>query len=395
VDGITLEAFPVWVKEQWEGIRRSLKNGTYCPKPVRGKEIPKPNGAGVRKLGIPTVMDRTLQQAILQVISPLFEPHFAPHSYGFRPGRSGHQAVRQVRKNVKEGYIWTVDLDLYHFFDEADHEEVLRRVRKRVKDKALLKLIQRYLKAGVMEADTWQPTEKGVPQGSPLSPLLSNILLNDLDKELENRGHRWARYADDLVVQVKSARAGERVMESLVKWLKSRLKLTVNQKKSCVAVMSQCGFLGFTVKSGKIRWTGEAEAEFKRRIREITGRSRGLSMAKRLEELQTYMRGWMGYFRISEYYRPLPDMDSWIRRRIRQCYWKQWHKARKRVRELMKLGTRKEEAIQTAMSRKGYWSLSRTLATQTGMTKAWLDQQGVLSLKTLWVTFHYPVKNRM
>ncbi len=392
VDGMTLEEFPAFAREYWAGIRESLREGTYQPQPVRRKEIPKRDGGGMRMLGIPAVVDRVVQQAISQVLTPIFDPQFSDRSYGFRPGKSAHQAVKQVRRYVKAGYSIAVALDLYRYFDEVNHDVLMSRVSKRVKDKTLLKLIGRMLRAGVVEDGQIQPTTKGVPQGSPLSPLLANIVLDDLDKELERRGHRFCRYADDGVILVRSVRSGARVKESVTRYLRKRLKLTVNEKKSRVAPMGECGFLGFTIQRGKIRWTDKAEAEFKRRIRSLTGRSRGVSMARRFAELAEYERGWMNYFRLSEHYRPLPEMDSWVRRRVRMCYWKQWRLVRTRVRNLVALGTARRTAIQTAMSRKGYWRLSKTLASQTGLTNKWLAGQGLLSLKEMWVTFHYPAQ---
>lgn len=390
VDGMTLVEFPGFVKEHWPRVRERIKAGTYVPLPVRRKGIPKPDG-GVRNLGIPAVVDRVVQQAISQILTPIFDPTFSERSYGFRPGRSAHQAVRRACQDVKEGYAVAVDLDLLKFFDEVNHDVLMVRVARRVKDKVLLSLIGRFLRAGVDVGEgNIQPTEKGVPQGGPLSPLLSNIVLDDLDKELERREHRFCRYADDAVILVRSVRAGERVMGSVRRFLRNKLKLGVNEKKSRVARMSECGFLGFTVQRGKIRWTTKAEVEFKRRIRAITRRRRGVSMAQRFQDLAEYMRGWMGYFRLSEHYRALPELDHWIRRRIRACYWKQWRNVRTKVRELMKLGTYRRAAIQTAMSRKSYWCQSKTLATQTGLTNDWLARQGLLSLKEMWVSFHYP-----
>ena len=391
VDGMPLEKFPGFVKEHWPQVRERIKAGTYVPLPVRRKGIPKPDG-GVRNLGIPAVVDRVLQQAISQILTPIFDPTFSERSYGFRPGRSAHQAVRRACQDVKEGYAIAVDLDLLRFFfDEVNHDVLMERVARRVKDKVLLRLIGRYLRAGVDVGEGHiQPTVKGVPQGGPLSPLLSNIVLDDLDKELERRGHRFCRYADDEVILVRTVRAGERVMESVRRFLRKKLKLAVNEKKSRVARMSECGFLGFTVRRGKIQWTAKAEAEFKRKIRLITRRRRGVSMAQRFQELAQFMGGWMGYFRLSEHYRSLPELDHWIRRRLRACYWKHWRNVRTKVRELMKLGTKKRTAIQAAMSRKSYWRLSKTLATQTGLTNDWLKRQGLLSLKEMWVSFHYP-----
>jgi RNA-directed DNA polymerase len=393
IDGMTLEEFPSFVKAHWPAVRKRLKAGTYIPLPVRCKEIPKPDG-GVRNLGIPGVVDRVIQQAITQVMSPIWEPVFSDHSYGFRPGRSAHQAVKQVLQYAKEGYVIAVDLDLFKFFDEVNHDILMERVARRVKDKILLKLIGRYLRAGVdLGAGNIQPTLKGVPQGGPISPLLSNIVLDDLDKELTRRGHRFCRYADDGVILVRSQRAGKRVKESVTRYLRRKLKLTINETKSRVAPLADCGFLGFTVKQGHIRWTAKAEAEFKRRIRLITQRRRGVSMPQRFQELTLYMRGWMNYFRLSEYYQPLPDLDHWIRRRVRACYWKQWRHARTRVRNLMKLGAYERTAVQAAMSRKSYWRLSKALGTV--LTNKHLAKEGLLSLKAMWVEFHYPKETKV
>jgi RNA-directed DNA polymerase len=345
-------------------------------------------------LGIPAVVDRVIQQAVAQVLVPVFDPHFSDRSYGFRPGRSAHQAVRQLRQYVKAGFGIAVSLDLYRYFDEVNHDVLMARVARRVGDKTLLELIGRILRAGVMEeGGQIRPTLKGVPQGGPLSPLLANIVLDDLDKELDRRGHRYCRYADDGVILVRSRRAGERVRRSVTRYLRRRLKLKVNERKSRVAPMGQCGFLGFTVQRGKIRWTDKAEAKFKRRIRALTGRSWGVSLARRLAELAEYERGWMNYFRLSERYRPLPELDGWVRRRVRMCCWKQWRRARTRIRNLVSLGTARRTAIQTAMSRKGYWRLSKTLATQTGLTNGWLAKKGLPSLKEMWVEFHYPARS--
>ena len=387
VDGMTLEDFPTFARSHWSAIRQALLDGTYQPQPVRRVSILKPHG-GERSLGIPNVVDRVIQQAIGQVLTPIFDPAFSESSFGFRPGRSAHGAVRQVQRTIGEGYRIAVDLDLEKFFDRVNHDVLMARMARKVKDKCLLGLIGRYLRAGVLVGDFIQATELGTPQGSPLSPLLANILLDDLDKELERRGHRFVRYADDLRILVRSQRAGERVKTSVTRFLTGKLKLTVNEQKSRVVKTNDCEFLGFTFRGTKLRWSDQAFADFKHTVRRLTGRSWGVSMDYRLDRLARYVRGWMNYFGISDYYRPVPEIDAWLRRRIRMCYWKQWRWVRTKVRHLLALGASKRQAILTAISSKSYWHLSKTLATQTGMTNAWLTRQGLISVRALWMRAH-------
>jgi len=393
IDGQSTGDFPEFARKNWDAIRESLLAGTYQPLPVRRVEVPKPTG-GTRPLGIPTVVDRLIQQAIAQVLGPIFDPGFSEFSYGFRPGRSAHDAVRKVRGYIQEGYCTAVDLDLSKFFDTVNHDVLMHRVARKVRDKRVLRLIGKYLRAGVMVNGCVQKTTTGVPQGGPLSPLLANILLDDLDKELEKRGHRFVRYADDFVILARSQSAAERVKASIQRFLERKLKLTINEKKSQVAPTDKIDFLGFTFRGTKIRWSDKAFREFKRRVKKLTGRSWFVSMEYRLGKLVQYLRGWMNYFGISEYYRPIPEIDHWLRRRVRMCYWKQWRYARTKVRELGKLGTALYAAISVAISRKGPWHLARTLATQTGMTNQWLKDQGLLSVKELWVSIHYPTTVR-
>jgi RNA-directed DNA polymerase len=391
VDGMTIEDFPAFAREHWPSIRQALRDETYQPSPVRRTEIPKRHGQGKRLLGIPTVVDRVIQQAMAQVVGPIFDPGFSASSFGFRPRRSAHQAVKQIQSYIKAGYKIGVDLDLAKFFDRANHDALMARVARRVRDKTLLRLIGKYLRAGVLIGEHVEPTATGVPQGSPLSPLLSNILLDDLDKELDRRGHRFARYCDDFLIVVKSPRAGERVKASIVRFLQSHLKLEINEQKSRVGPTKECPFLGFTFQGARIYWSSAAFQDFRHRLRKLTGRSWGISMAYRIHKLNEYLRGWMQYFGLSQYYRPLPELDAWLRRRLRMCFWKQWRYVRTKVRELLKLGTAKRTAILTALSRKGPWHLSRTLATQTGMTNQWLTETlGLVSIRALWIALHYP-----
>jgi len=393
VDGISIAEFPSFARAHWKEIRSAILEGTYVPFPVLRVEIPKSDG-GKRPLGIPSVLDRVIQQAIAQVFTPIFDPEFSDRSFGFRPGRSAHDAVYQVQEYIRQGYQVAVDMDLAKFFDAVNHDILVHRVSRKVKDKRVLRLIGLYLRAGVMIDGRLHATHQGVPQGGPLSPILSNILLDDLDRELESRGHRFARYADDFVILVKSQRAGERVMRSIRCFLERRLRLSVNERKSRVVSVEECSFLGFTFRRGRIRWTEKAYKEFKRRIRLLTGRSWFVSMEYRMRKLTEYIRGWMNYFGILEYYRPIPELESWLRRRIRMCYWKQWRKTRTKVRKLIKMGTSQRTAILTALSRKGYWRLARTLATHTGMTNKWLQEQGLISIKEQWVRIHYPATAR-
>ena len=393
IDDMSIDDFPEFARAQWDRIRESLLAGTYQPSPVKRVEIPKPTG-GTRPLGIPTVLDRLIQQAMYQVLMPIFDPDFSEFSYGFRPGRSAHDAVRKVREYIRQGYRIAVDMDLSKFFDGVNHDVLMHRVARKIRDKRMLRLIGKYLRAGVVIRGRLHKSYEGVPQGGPLSPLLANILLDDLDKELEKRGHTFVRYADDFVVVVRTQRAGLRVKESIACFLERKLKVKVNQDKSRVSATDQTTFLGFTFKGTKIRWSDNAFREFKRRVKRLTGRSWFVSMEYRYKKLTQYIRGWMNYFGMSEYYRPIPEIDHWLRRRLRMCYWKQWRLARTKIGNLRKLGTSLKAALDVGLSRKGPWRLARTLATQTGMTNQWLKDQGLVSVKERWVTIHYPTTAR-
>lgn len=383
IDGVTIADFPLHAREHWPRVREQINQGRYQPQPVRRVEIPKPGG-GKRLLGIPVILDRVLQQAIAQVLTPIFDPTFSESSFGFRPGRNAHQAIRQVQAYVKDGYRIAVDLDLAKFHDTVNHDLLMSLLGRAIGDKRLLALIGRYLRAGVLVGEHIKPSDIGTPQGGPLSPLLANILLNRLDQELHKRGHRFARYADDMIILVRSQSAAERVMRSITRYLETTLKLMVNPAKSKVAPMNECSFLGFTIRGKKVRWTDKALADFKHRVRELTGRSWGVSMEHRLQKLGQYVRGWVGYFGISQYYRPVPELDDWIKRRIRMCYWKQWRWARTKIRHLIDLGVSLKTAIQHGVSSKSYWHMARTPAVQQALSNAWLKAQGLVSVQELW-----------
>ncbi|MCW7551091.1 group II intron reverse transcriptase/maturase [Endozoicomonas gorgoniicola] len=389
IDGITIEAYPDFARQHWPSARQALLNGTYRPSPVLRAVIEKPDG-GERLLGIPTVMDRVIQQAIVQVLSPIFDPDFSPSSFGYRPGRSAQDAVQQVNQYIKQGLHQAVDVDLSKFFDTVSHDVLMSRVSRKIHDKRLLKLIGRYLRAGVIIDGQCYPTWVGMPQGGPLSPLLSNVLLDDLDKELEYRGHCFARYCDDFVVLVRSQRAGERVMASITRYLERRLKLRVNPTKSKVVKATEAEFLSFTFTGKRIRWSEKSLNRFKWKTLKLTGRSWGVSMEYRLKKLAEYIRGWMGYFRITEYYSPIPRLDQWIRRRIRCCFIKQWRKPKTRYRNLIRLGVDHIKAASIAVSSKGYYRLSKTYAAQLALNDSSLSKLGLVSLKDLWIRFHHP-----
>ena len=393
IDGITIEEFTEYAHENWKGIKRALLEGVYRPHPVKRVKIPKDNG-GTRNLGIPVVTDRVIQQAITQVLTPVFDPHFSESSFGFRPNRSAHQAVKKVLRLIQRGYAYAVDIDLEKFFDTVNHDVLMNRVSRKVSDKGVLRLIGKYLRAGVVADGRLNETSKGVPQGGPLSPLLSNILLDDLDKELERRGHRFARYADDLIILVKSRRAGERVMESISRFLERKLKVRVNRDKSRVVKAEESSFLGFTFTRKRLTVSEKSITRFKSELRRLTGRSWGVSMDYRYQKIRTYLPGWMNYFGFAMKYNDVVEMDHWLRRRIRMCYWKQWRRIKTRIAELLRLGVPASFAIRTGMSRKGYWHLAKTLSANCGLGNEFLLKQGLISIRTLWIGIHYPAKAR-
>jgi RNA-directed DNA polymerase len=382
VDGMSVSELADHLRDHWPGIRAQLLSGEYRPQPVQRVEIPKPGG-GARELGVPTVVDRLIQQAILQVLQPRWDPTFSEHSYGFRPGRSAHQAVAEAQQYVAEGYAWVVDLDLEKFFDRVNHDQLMARVAERVGDKRLLKLLRAFLNAGVMEDGLVSPTPEGTPQGGPLSPLLSNLVLDALDRELERRGHRFVRYADDCNVYVKSERAGHRVMKSVMRFVEKKLKLKVNRAKSAVARPSQRSFLGFGFTDGdepRRRIAPSARARFKKRVRELTRRNRSAGLEQRIVVLSRYLRGWIQYYGFCETPSVLGHLDSWTRRRLRSCVWKQWRNGRRRFAELRRRDVGCDLAAKTAGSLHGPWRLSRSPALSFAFPNAVFDSLGLLRL---------------
>ena len=379
VDGMTVRDLPGHLKQHWPTIREQLLSGTYKPQPVKRVEIPKPDG-GVRKLGIPTVLDRFIQQAVMQVLQGRWDGTFSDHSYGFRPGRSAHQAVEEAQGYIAEGYRWVVDLDLEKFFDRVCHDKLMARVAERVSDKRLLKLILAFLRAGVMENGLVSPVDEGTPQGGPLSPLLSNIVLDEFDRELERRGLRFARYADDSNIYVRSRRAGERVMKGLTRFITTKLKLKVNEQKSAVAQPWERKFLGFSFTGGgepKRRIAPKAILRFKERVRELTSRTRGVSIERMAEELARYLKGWIGYFGKCQTPSVLRRLEEWIRHRLRSVIWKQWKRGSVRFAELRKRGVGKDLAAQTAGSPHGPWRLANSPALSIALPNAYFDSLGL------------------
>jgi RNA-directed DNA polymerase len=382
VDGMTVEEIRPYIVDHWREVREALDGGRYRPSPVRRVGIRKPDG-GERQLGIPTVLDRFIQQAVAQALTPLFEPLFSPHSYGFRPGRSAHGAMKQAQSYVQDGNDWVVDIDLERYFDQVNHDMLMARIARVVKDKRVLKLMRAYLESGVMVNGVVMDTEEGTPQGGPLSPLLSNIMLDDLDKELEKRGHKFVRYADDCNIYVKTRRAGERVMGSVVQFLEGKLKLKVNRQKSKVERASKVKFLGFSFHKYRgevrIRVATKSLRRLRQRLRRLTRRTRSGKLEGVIREVNEYLRGWIGYFRLAETPSVFEDLDSWVRRRLRQMVWKRWKRGRTRYRELVALGVPRERAALGAVG-KSPWHMSRTPVVNEALNNAYWQKLGLESI---------------
>jgi len=385
IDGVTTEEIEEIMQKKWPQIKQAILDGKYSPSPVRRVEIPKPDGSGVRQLGIPTVMDRVIQQAIHQELVPVFEPIFSKYSYGFRPNRSAHQAVLQAQRYIREGCEWVVDIDLEKFFDKVNHDMLMARIARRVKDKKILLLIRKLLQTGAMDGGLVKPTEEGTPQGGPLSPLLSNIMLDDFDRELEERGLRFARYADDCNIYVKSERAGQRVMESVVRYLTKKLKLKVNQQKSAVDKPWARKFLGFTFTRGKepnrIAVHESRVKRLKDKVRGLTKKLRGSKLTDSIQKLlMPITRGWANYFGLAGARSIFASLDGWIRRKIRGILWRQWKKPRTRCKRLIALGLKESSARKSAYSGKGPWRMAKTQSMHKALSNAVIESMGYTSM---------------
>lgn len=383
VDGMSTGELRSYLRGNWETLKAQLEQGTYKPKPVRRVQIPKPNG-GKRGLGIPTVLDRFIQQAILQVLTPIFDPTFSEQSYGFRPGRSAHQAVKQAKEYVQQGHWFVVDTDLEKFFDTVNHDILMRKLYQNIADDAMLKLIRKYLKAGAMINGCCVVMEEGTPQGGPLSPLLSNIMLDEFDKELTKRGHKFVRYADDCNIYAKTRRAGIRIFASVTNFLEKKLKLKVNKEKSSVDYTLRRKILGFKIFGKVIALADQTVSRLKDKIRELTRRSWGIGMSDRIKKLNEYLKGWLGYFSLANAKGRLREIDEWMRRRLRMVVLKQWKFCRTKLRELKALGIPEELARCIAYSRKKYWRLSHTPQIAKALGLTYWKEQGLVSLQELY-----------
>ena len=395
IDGMTVEDALVWLREHREELLEQIRSGKYKPQPVRRKEIPKPDG-GVRQLGIPTVIDRVIQQAIAQQLSPIFEPKFIDGSYGYRPNRSAQQAIRKVKKYAEEGYTTAVEIDLSKYFDTLNHELLMNMVREEVRDKRVTDLIKKYLKSGVFTEGLLVKTEEGSPQGGPLSPLLANIYLNKYDQEMTRRGVKVIRYADDIVILAKSKRAGERLLESSKRYLEGKLKLKLNAEKSKVVsvyAIRNFKFLGFALGKGKngiyIRAHAKSLKKAKQKLKELTSRSQGRNVRVVMRNVKVYIRGWLGYFGIASMKTTMQEWDGWLRRRIRMYIWKQWKKPKARVGNLMKLGMPRWKAYRNGNSRKGYWAVAGSGILTHTVTNERLAQAGYCSILALYESLHF------
>jgi len=390
VDGMKVDELLPYLKQNGKALLEELLLGKYKPQPVKRVEIPKPEG-GIRLLGIPTVTDRMIQQAISQVLTPIFEEVFSNHSYGFRPGRSTHQALKQAKKYMDEGYKVVVDIDLEKFFDRVNHDKLMYLLSRRIKDKRVLKLVRLYLESGVMESGLVSATDEGTPQGGPLSPLLSNVMLHELDMELERRGHRFCRYADDCNIYVRSMKAGDRVMKSISLYIEGHLKLKVNTAKSAVDIPSKRRFLGMSFYRNKegfgLRVHPKSIKRFRDKVRRITAVANAMSMEKRIEKLNSLIQGWVSYFRIADMRNQCRDLDGWIRRRLRLCIWSQWKKIKTRHDNLVRLGISDGKAWEYANTRKGAWRISKSPVLNVSLANEYLNGMGFRSLSRVYSGF--------
>lgn len=386
VDEKDIEATRLHLKEKGQEIIQLIQDGKYKPHPVRRVQIPKPDG-GKRKLGIPTVTDRVIQQAMVQVLSPIFDKQFSPYSYGFRPNKSAHQAIEQARTYIEDGYRFVVDMDLEKFFDKVNHDKLMSLIAKTITDKPTLKLIRRYLQAGIMENGLGTVNREGTPQGGPLSPLLSNIMLNELDEELEKRGHRFVRYADDCNIYVKSLKAGERVKIGITDFIEKKLKLKVNEEKSAVGKPVARIFLGVSFysssKKTRVYVPKKSKMRFEEKLKKLTNRNWGIAMKYRILKLNQLIQGWGNYFKVADIKRFAETTDGHIRRRLRACRWKEWKKTRTKYRNLMRLGIKKYKAWQFANSRKGYWRNSKSPALDQALNNEYWLKQGLKQLSDI------------
>ncbi len=391
VDGMRVDELRTFIIDKWLTIKQKLLEGRYKPSPVRRVEIPKPDG-GIRLLGIPTVLDRLIQQAIAQELNKIYDPTFSESSYGFRPKKSAKQAITKAKEYINQGYKWVVDMDLEKFFDKVNHDILMERLSRKIKDRRVLKLIRAYLESGAMINGTKISSEEGTPQGGPLSPLLANILLDEVDKELEERGHRFCRFADDCNIYVKSEKAGKRVMESIREIIEHRLKLKVNENKSAVDLVSKRKFLGFSFYFGRdganIRIHEKSYKRFMNKVRDITNRNKGMSIDFRIRKLNEYTVGWVNYFAIAKASSKITKLESWIRRRLRACIWKQWKKVKTKGQNLMKLGIGKYKAWEFANTRKGYWRISNSPILSITLNNKYLEKLGFKSISKRYQLMH-------
>jgi len=383
VDGMQVDELLPWLKTNQKELLQSLRNGTFRPRPVRRVEIPKENGK-TRKLGIPTVVDRLVQQAIHQVLSPIYEKQFSENSYGFRPERGAHKALRQCQTNITEGYIYVVDLDLERYFDTVNQSKLIQQVSETIKDGRVISLIHKFLRAGIMDGEMFEESEEGVPQGGPLSPLLGNIMLHECDRELERRGHRFVRYADDLMVFCKSRKAAERTLDHLIPFIEGKLFLKVNREKTKVAHVRKVKFLGYGfyrhAGTGRLRTHEKSVEKLKAKLREATGRSNGMGIETRKKKLNDIIRGWVQYFRLADMKKLLVELDQWLRRRLRMVAWKRWKKVKTKHKMLRKLGIPENQAWQWANTRRGYWRTAGSPILAQAMTNEKLKSAGYLTL---------------